>query len=394
MSKKSQATVTLLAVCVALLDSSPLLAEKPDSTWGWNLFVGVHGYSEESELGDDRASSVSNSAIIGLRLWQRLSSWASLEAELPLGVTTSRDQIATVLVSMPRLQARYSPRLSWAVEPSAVIGAGVPLLLSSDSASVPSDVVGGGYLGLAGHINLEGLRVGLEGRYVVVPASGDALAAHEWELLLTVNRRPRHVEASGVDVPQDRDGDSVSDNDDKCPERREDMDGFEDGDGCPELDNDADGVIDGLDQCQDKDEIYNGFEDADGCPDEVSDDVRLLEGIIMGLRFDAGSGVMDYDNLSELDRVAAVLLASPSVRVSIVGHCDDREGLPEVLEEISDERARSVRQYLVQRGVGPGRLLPFGSGATSPFADNGTASGRRANRRVEILIHRDDPRAP
>jgi len=66
---------------------------------------------------------------------------------------------------------------------------------------------------------------------------------------------------------RDSDGDGLPDREDECPDRAEDRDGFQDGDGCPDLDNDSDGVDDSEDQCPLKAENKNGFEDEDGCPD-------------------------------------------------------------------------------------------------------------------------------
>jgi hypothetical protein len=71
---------------------------------------------------------------------------------------------------------------------------------------------------------------------------------------------------------RDNDGDGIADKDDKCPNQAEDMDGFQDSDGCPDPDNDGDGVDDGHDQCPDKKETMNGFKDDDGCPDEPDRD--------------------------------------------------------------------------------------------------------------------------
>jgi len=71
--------------------------------------------------------------------------------------------------------------------------------------------------------------------------------------------------------PEDRDGDGIIGAADACPAQAEDMDGFQDGDGCPEPDNDDDGVVDGEDRCPVKAEDEDGFEDADGCPDDDND---------------------------------------------------------------------------------------------------------------------------
>src|SRR5690606_16801328 len=69
----------------------------------------------------------------------------------------------------------------------------------------------------------------------------------------------------------DRDRDGLEDNKDGCPDAAEDMDGYEDSDGCPELDNDQDGIPDELDKCPDQAEDVDGFQDADGCPEPDND---------------------------------------------------------------------------------------------------------------------------
>jgi OOP family OmpA-OmpF porin len=70
----------------------------------------------------------------------------------------------------------------------------------------------------------------------------------------------------------DRDGDGIKDDLDKCPDAPEDFDGFEDEDGCPDLDNDRDGIPDDLDKCPDIPEDRDGVEDEDGCPEgDVND---------------------------------------------------------------------------------------------------------------------------
>jgi hypothetical protein len=76
---------------------------------------------------------------------------------------------------------------------------------------------------------------------------------------------PETVNNSGNS--KDSDGDGIADNLDKCVMQPEDMDGFEDNDGCPDLDNDKDGIIDSKDKCPDKPENKNGYKDDDGCPD-------------------------------------------------------------------------------------------------------------------------------
>ncbi len=70
----------------------------------------------------------------------------------------------------------------------------------------------------------------------------------------------------------DNDQDTILDVNDKCPMDAEDPDGFEDTDGCPDYDNDKDGVPDDRDACPNEPETKNGYKDDDGCPDEVDSD--------------------------------------------------------------------------------------------------------------------------
>jgi outer membrane protein OmpA-like peptidoglycan-associated protein len=72
-------------------------------------------------------------------------------------------------------------------------------------------------------------------------------------------------------IPSDCDNDGVPDRQDRCSYKSEDRDGFEDKDGCPELDNDEDGIYDSKDKCPDESETFNKFEDKDGCPDQSPD---------------------------------------------------------------------------------------------------------------------------
>lgn len=64
----------------------------------------------------------------------------------------------------------------------------------------------------------------------------------------------------------DNDGDALSDDVDQCPADPEDVDGFEDTDGCPDPDNDQDRIPDAVDRCPNEPETYNGMTDEDGCP--------------------------------------------------------------------------------------------------------------------------------
>ncbi len=79
--------------------------------------------------------------------------------------------------------------------------------------------------------------------------------------------------------PGDMDGDGIADTEDGCPDVPEDLDGFKDSDGCPELDNDGDGIIDGMDACPTAAEDFDQFADTDGCPDPDNDNDGLDDAV-------------------------------------------------------------------------------------------------------------------
>jgi len=72
--------------------------------------------------------------------------------------------------------------------------------------------------------------------------------------------------------PEDNDDDGVADADDQCPDDAEDQDGWIDNDGCPDPDNDGDGILDVDDQCPNEAEDIDSFADDDGCPEDNDDD--------------------------------------------------------------------------------------------------------------------------
>jgi outer membrane protein OmpA-like peptidoglycan-associated protein len=75
----------------------------------------------------------------------------------------------------------------------------------------------------------------------------------------------------------DRDKDGVPDDRDKCPDEPEDRDDFQDDDGCPDPDNDGDGILDKADKCPNEAEDKDGFQDDDGCPDPDNDGDKIAD---------------------------------------------------------------------------------------------------------------------
>jgi outer membrane protein OmpA-like peptidoglycan-associated protein len=186
------------------------------------------------------------------------------------------------------------------------------------------------------------------------------------------------------DVLQDSDEDGVPDDTDKCPLKPEDIDGFQDEDGCPDLDNDLDGILDTEDQCPNEPETFNGYQDEDGCPDQ-----RPLEQkyIIRGVNFESGSASLTPDSYAVLDKVVKTLMAYPEVRVEIRGYTDS-VGSWDLNLDLSQRRADSVKNYLVNSGIPSDRMIAKGYGEADPVSSNKTAAGRAENRRIEF--HRLD----
>lgn len=114
-------------------------------------------------------------------------------------------------------------------------------------------------------------------------------------------------------------------------------------------------------------------------------DNQLKINIPSDLSFDFGSDVIKPDMRGVLDTFANSLRGDPNARLTIIGHTDS-VGSPAVNDPLSLARARSVRDYLTERGVAPSRIAIEGRGEREPVADNSTERGRAQNRRVEIFL--------
>jgi outer membrane protein OmpA-like peptidoglycan-associated protein len=187
----------------------------------------------------------------------------------------------------------------------------------------------------------------------------------------------------------DNDGDGVPDATDNCALAPEDKDGFEDADGCPDPDNDGDGVADGADKCPNLPETFNGFEDADGCPDNNDKDLVLTAKAIelkKPVAFAAYSDKIRPESLDILDRLAKLLVAHTYLtKVAIESHTDS-EGTDEANLALTQKRAEAVVDYLVSNGVARERLVAKGLGESRPLVPNDRPARRAQNRRVEVYI--------
>jgi outer membrane protein OmpA-like peptidoglycan-associated protein len=213
----------------------------------------------------------------------------------------------------------------------------------------------------------------------------------------------------------DNDGDGIPDTADKCPNDPEDHDGFQDEDGCPDPDNDGDGIPDVRDQCPNEPEDKDGFQDEDGCPDPDNDRDGILDAddkcpLVPGVPpdgcpkkynlvvvtenkielkqtvfFDFNKATIKAVSFPLLNDVAQAMKDNPQIKVEIQGHTDS-VGNDDYNLKLSQNRAESVKRYLVGKAIADDRMVAKGYGETLPIADNRTATGRAQNRRVEFII--------
>ena len=86
-----------------------------------------------------------------------------------------------------------------------------------------------------------------------------------------------------------------------------------------------------------------------------------------------------------LAKLSGIVLAHPGLNLTVEGHTDNVGG-DAFNQTLSEQRAQSVRQYLIDQGLDAGTITAQGFGKTMPVADNNTAEGRQKNRRVEIIV--------
>ncbi|WP_438036041.1 OmpA family protein [Sorangium sp. So ce204] len=192
----------------------------------------------------------------------------------------------------------------------------------------------------------------------------------------------------GCPALPDRDGDGIPDTSDKCPDQPEDFDKINDADGCPEDDADEDSIPDAKDACPKEPGQPSPEPTKNGCPQFIrritgSSEIQILKQV----QFATGSARILPNSYSILDEVVRLLKVNPEITlVAIEGHTDNR-GSDQLNEKLSNDRAHSVRTYLIERGgIDPARLTAAGFGPKRPIDDNNTEAGRQKNRRVEFHI--------
>jgi outer membrane protein OmpA-like peptidoglycan-associated protein len=130
---------------------------------------------------------------------------------------------------------------------------------------------------------------------------------------------------------------------------------------------------------------------------EILETRREARGLIVNLSdvlFDFNKATLKPGAREKLSKLAGILLAYPGpYKIEIEGHTD-AIGSEEYNLKLSQERAESVRNYLLEANVAPNRIIATrGLGKSSPVATNDTDVGRQMNRRVELIISDTEPQA-
>lgn len=168
----------------------------------------------------------------------------------------------------------------------------------------------------------------------------------------------------------DADGDGITDADDACPNNA----GLAALNGCPDADGDS--VADKDDKCP----AVAGPASNNGCPEYP---LSMLADY--NINFELEKYNIDSQDVQRLSTVIKVLLANSNANISIQGHADNT-GEESFNNPLSNNRASSIKDYLVNVGVDADRLSTKAFGESMPKASNDTEEGRAINRRVEFIV--------
>ncbi len=138
----------------------------------------------------------------------------------------------------------------------------------------------------------------------------------------------------------------------------------------------------------DGDGVQDGKEVRDGTNPLVADVLRIEESgniVLEGINFETNSAQITPDSDPTLTKALNTLRTNPQLRVEIQGHTDD-VGNDRANQRLSEARANSVRDYLVQRGIDATRMTTRGYGETKPLVPNDSQENRFKNRRIQFQV--------
>ena len=121
---------------------------------------------------------------------------------------------------------------------------------------------------------------------------------------------------------------------------------------------------------------------------QTRDSARGLIVNMSDVLFDTGSYTLKPGAREKLAKISGILLAHPGLNLQIEGHTDST-GSDQFNQQLSEQRAGSVRDFLAEQGVPVSTITARGFGKTQPVASNDTPEGRQRNRRVELVLNGD-----
>jgi outer membrane protein OmpA-like peptidoglycan-associated protein len=121
---------------------------------------------------------------------------------------------------------------------------------------------------------------------------------------------------------------------------------------------------------------------------DTKDTERGLVVSMPDVLFDPGQYTLKPAARERLARISGIVLAYPELKLQIEGYTDST-GSDEFNQRLSEKRAATVRDYLVDSGISINNVFARGMGKANPIADNATAAGRKLNRRVEMIVSGD-----
>jgi outer membrane protein OmpA-like peptidoglycan-associated protein len=158
-------------------------------------------------------------------------------------------------------------------------------------------------------------------------------------------------------------------------------------------DTDGDGIEDSQDFCP----TVKGYLEFKGCPSAFVASAESLEKEVEGqlkydiekfttdINFQTKSSSIKLASKKQLDGLAKILISNTNLVINLHGHCDNI-GEDILNNKLSLDRANSVKDYLVGKGVPASSITTKGHGTLKPKQSNETEKGREANRRVEFEV--------
>lgn len=187
--------------------------------------------------------------------------------------------------------------------------------------------------------------------------------------------QPGTLAEKGCPVP-DKDKDGIRDEEDKCPN----VAGTTKYNGCPIPDTDKDGVNDDEDKCP----TIIGLKENAGCPRVTKEQQQKVSYAAKKIQFEFKKTALSPSSFGQLDEVVTILKNNPTLKIRVEGHTSGP--VKESNTVLSQQRADSVKDYFVKKGVEADRIISKGFGSSKPISKNGNKTENPIDRRVELII--------